>query len=277
MSTQKKKHSGNNSVNAKAQAAMHHRRFISRIAELCDAMIGKGYFEKIPPVVLDQMYASRYPALKIKAHPDSQVAKVTVTKANKLLEAFLKDQYIDVKTGSRVLLPVLLSEGLILLNFLHMIPDHYFPHAALLKEQFKDYGPDGEGYEGIQDMLEVLVQDVTVFLSDMRVSIMRADYSETPAFNMYSNRNDIFIMETKTEKSTMLVRDKKREVVRVGWVGPEMEWIWAKVKPSALGFNVGSFDIPLDVYIQNHALDRIKRIIIKYKIPVININIIYLS
>jgi len=95
-------------------------------------------------------------------------------------------------------------------------------------------------------------------LSDMRVSIMRADYSETPAFNMYSNRNDIFIMETKTEKSTMLVRDKKREVVRVGWVGPEMEWIWAKVKPSALGFDVGSFDIPLDVYIQNHALDRLQ-------------------
>ena len=65
-------------------------------------------------------------------------------------------------------------------------------------------------------------------------------------------------METRTEKSTMVVRGKKREVVRLGWVGPEMEWIWVKVKPSVLGFDVGSFDIPLDVYIQNHALDKLQ-------------------
>ncbi|RZM28120.1 MAG: hypothetical protein EOO88_10190 [Pedobacter sp.] len=258
MSKQKKKVSSSSTSDAKAHAAMHRKRFLERIGDLCNAMVGPGYFEKIPSVVLDQMYATRYPALKIKAAPGSQVSKVTVIKANKLLEAFLKNQYIDLKNGSRVLLPVLLSEGLILLNFLHMIPGHYFPHAALLKEQFKEYGPESEGYEAIQEMLEVLVQDVTVFLSDLKVSILRADYSDTPVFDMYSRRNDIFIMETKTEKSTMVVRDKKREVVRLGWVGPEMEWIWVKVKPSALGFDVGSFDIPLDVYIQNHALDKLQ-------------------
>ena len=163
---------------------MHRKRFVERIDGLCNAMIGPGYFEKIPSVVLDQMYATRYPALKIKAGPDSLVSKVTVIKANKLLEAFLKNQYIDLKNGSRVLLPVLLSEGLILLNFLHMIPGHYFPHAALLKEQFKEYGPESEGYEAIQEMLEVLVQDVTIFMSDLKVIILRADYSETPVFDM---------------------------------------------------------------------------------------------
>ena len=109
---------------------MHHKRFVERLKGLCNAMIGSGYFEKIPPAVLDQMYATRYPALKIKAEPGSEVAKITVAKANKLLEAFLKNQYIDLRNGSRVSLPVLLSEGLILLNFLHMIPNHHFAHAA---------------------------------------------------------------------------------------------------------------------------------------------------
>ena len=258
MSKQRKKVSGNHSADAKAQAAAHRRRFVERIEGLCVAMTGPGYFEKIPSVVLDQMYAARYPALKIKASPDSQVSKVTVIKANKLLEDFLKDQFIDLRNGCRVSLPVLLSEGLILLNFLHMIPNHYFAHAALLKEQFKEYGPESEGYEAIQDMLEVLVQDVTIFLSDLNSRILRADYSETPVFNMYSQTNDIFIMEARTEKSTMVVRDKKREVVRLGWVGPDMEWIWVKVNPSALGYKTGSFDIPLDVYIQHHALDKLQ-------------------
>ncbi|WP_157766357.1 hypothetical protein [Pedobacter ginsengisoli] len=59
-------------------------------------------------------------------------------KANKLLNAFLEDQCITLMNGERILFSMLLSEGLLLINFLHVVHANYFPSAALLKEAFKD-------------------------------------------------------------------------------------------------------------------------------------------
>ncbi|ETZ20880.1 hypothetical protein [Pedobacter sp. V48] len=104
MSKQKKK-KGNGSSNPDAakQALMHQKRFVERMEIRCNALVGPGYFEKFPGRLLAHMYATRYPALKIKASPDSDVSKSTVVKANKLLSAFLDDQYINLNDGERVI------------------------------------------------------------------------------------------------------------------------------------------------------------------------------
>jgi len=259
MSKQKKK-KGNGSSNPDAakQALMHQKRFIERMELLCNALVGPGYFEKFPERILAHMYATRYPALKIKASPDSDVSKSTVVKANKLLSAFLEDQYINLNNGERVLFSMLLSEGLLLIHFLHVVPANYFPHAALLKEEFKDYFPDTEAYLSIQEMMGTLVQDIIVFLSDLNKSIIKADYGETACFEITSNYNDIYLYEFKTNKTSMPIKGENHSMIRLGWVDEELNWIFAKVKPSALGFRVAGLDVPLDVYIQTHALKRLQ-------------------
>ncbi|NRF40713.1 hypothetical protein [Pedobacter foliorum] len=257
MSKQKKKR-GSSTANPDAvkQALMHQKRFVERIETLCNALVGQGYFEKIPERILAQMYTSRYPALKIKANPGSDISKSTVVKANKLLNAFLEDQYITITNGERILLSLLLSEGLVLINFLHVVPANYFPNAALLKEEFKDYLPDSEGYLSLQEMLGIMVQDVNVFLSDLNKSVLTADISETACFNISSKHNDIYLDEFKTDKTSIVINDNSRSMFRLGWLVPD--WEYPKVKPSALGFDVAGLDVPLDIYIQKHALDRMQ-------------------
>lgn len=259
MSKQKKKKgSGSLSPDAAKQALMHQKRFIERIELLCNALVGPGYFEKFPERILAHMYATRYPALKIKASPDAEISKSTVVKANKLLSAFLEDQYINLKNGERILFSILLSEGLLLINFLHVVPANYFPNAALLKEEFKDYFPETEAYLSIQEMMGTLVQDVIVFLSDLGKSIIKADYSETACFDISSHHNDIYLYEFKTQKTSMQINGERHSMIRLGWVDEEFNWVFAKTKPSALGFRVTGLDVPLDVYIQIHALNRLQ-------------------
>nr|WP_068892224.1 hypothetical protein [Pedobacter panaciterrae] len=255
-----KKKKGNSSSNPEAakQALMHRKRFMERMELLCNSLAGKGYFEKIPEQILAHMYATRYPALKIKASSESVVSKSIVVKANKLLNAFLDDQYINLKNGERILFSMLLSEGLLLINFLHVIPANYFPHAALLKEEFKDYFPGTEAYSSIQEMMDTLVQDVIVYLSDFNKSIIKADHSETACYEISSNHNDIYLYEFKTEKKPVVIDGESRPMIRLGWVDEELDWVFAKVKPSALGFRVAGLDLPLDVYIQTHALNRLQ-------------------
>ena len=259
MSKQKKKKgNGNSNPDAAKQALMHQKRFVERVELLCNALVGPGYFEKFPAAILSHMYATRYPALKIKASPESEVSKSTVVKANRLLSAFLEDQYITLMNGERILFSMLLSEGLLLINFLHVVPAHYFPNAALLKETFKDYFPETDSYLKIQEMMGVLVQDIIVFLSDLNKSIVKADYSETACFEISSNHNDIYLHEFKTTKTSMIINGKPHSMIRLGWVDGEFNWVFAKVKPSVLGFEVAGLDVPLDVYIQIHALDRLQ-------------------
>ena len=52
--------------------------------------------------------------------------------------------------------------------------------------------------------MDVLVQDIIVFLRDLNKSIIKADYSETACFEISSNHNDIYLHEFKTTRTSMV-------------------------------------------------------------------------
>ncbi|WP_256002709.1 hypothetical protein [Pedobacter deserti] len=255
MAKAKKKY---NPAEAKAQAMRHKKRFMERIAYMCDMLAGPGIFKKFPPAALEQIYESRYPVLKAKAAPGSDMSKSLVIQFNKLMNRFMEDQFIGLTNGNKVPLNLLFSEGLILINYVSVMSDNYFAHADQVRESLSDYFPETESHDLIMDMMATLMQDVTLFLSDYNRSIIKADINQTAACNMLSQHNDIMIHEFKTEKSSMIIDGEKRVVYRLGWVDPELKQVWSKIKPSQLGFQSRGIDMPLDVYIQQHALNRLQ-------------------
>jgi hypothetical protein len=233
-------------------------RFYERIESLCDTFAGPGYFKKIPRGVIEYMYMNRYPTLKAKADPEANIPKSKVVQFNKLMNKFISDRYIELDNGGKVFLSWYLSEGLLLINYIAEMAEAHFPFANQLKKAFEPYLPGSEIQTMIEDMLVELVHDTTVFLSDLNHTIINADIGQTACFDKEAISNDVFIQEFKPEKSSVILDGEKRSIIRLSWIDGEMEWMHTRVKPSALGFKTGAIDIPLDVYIQQHALHKLQ-------------------
>lgn len=255
MSTKKKKKTNSNE---KELAAKHYARFLERMEFLMVAFAGQSSLEKIPKRLFEGLYMVRYPALKAKAATGSTVTKEKVVQFNKLMNHSLADVYITLENSNEILLSWYLSEGTLLVNYFYSVVGEEFTGATELKAFFAPYFPETKGREILEQSLINLMEDVTISLSDFNHTILKADIEETACIDLSSNRNDIFLHEFKLPKSSITVNDKKRTIYQVGWVTSDLSPIWAKTKPSLLGFKTGSLDIPLDVYIQQHALDRLK-------------------
>jgi hypothetical protein len=59
------------------------------------------------------------------------------------------------------------------------------------------------------------------------------------------------------EKKHVTIGDKTRPAARVGWPFANIGVQWASIKPASLGISNTFSELPLDVYIQAHALQRL--------------------
>jgi hypothetical protein len=251
--SKKKKPAKANDVNKELR-----NRFFERIASLCDTFAGPGFFNKIPPFVIEHMFINRYPTLKARPHPDFVMSKAKVTQFNKLMNKFIGDRYIELDNGAKLFLSWYLAEGLILINYIEEMAEAHLPFASELKEAFAPYFPGTEIHTMIEEMLIELVHDTTVFLSDFNHTIMHAEIGGTAFFDREAMTNNVLIQELRPERSSIILDGEKRSIISLSWIDEEMEWMHTQIKPSVIGFKTGSIDIPLRVYIQQHALDKLQ-------------------
>jgi hypothetical protein len=258
MAKNKKKANSSNVAEEKLKSIRHQKRFRERIEELCTLLAGPQYFKYLPPGALDSMYANRYPVLKAKAAPGQNINKSKVIQFNKLLNTLMENQYLPIDNGNKVALSWYLSEGLILINFIYVLLENHPGYADKLKEGFEDYFPESESQAVVENVVDNLVTDTCVLLSDLNKSIFKADVMNIACFEIYTTSNDIIIHEFKPHQHNIFIEGNSHSTIRLGWITPEFEWIWSKVKPSIIGFPAGALEIPLDVYIQSHALKKLQ-------------------
>jgi hypothetical protein len=234
------------------------QRFFERIEILCETFAGPGYFKKIPAILLEHMFMNRYPSLKARAFPDATIPKAKVTQFHKLMNKFIGDRYVELDNGDKLYLSWYLAEGLILINYIDEMAESDFPHAHEFKKAIADYLPGSEIHSMMDEMLMELVHDTTVFLSDYNHTIITANIGATAFFDKESHTNNVLIQDRKPEKSSIILDGEKRAIISLSWLAEDMEWMHTEVKPSVLGFKTGSIDIPIRVYIQQHALDKLQ-------------------
>ena len=258
MAKSKKKGSNSNAVDAKLQAIRHQKRFKARIEELCTLLAGPEYFKLLPQGAMESMYANRYPVLKAKTAAEGKINKSKVIQFNKLMNTLMEERYLPIDNGCKVPLSWYLSEGLILVNFVYVLVNNSSFNSEKLIEGFGDYFPESESQLEVETVVDALITDTCVLLSDLNKSLYKADIMNIACFDLTTKQNDILIYEFKPQELNISIEGNFHSTVRLGWISPEFEWVWSKVKPSALGFPAGSIEIPLDIYIQKHALHKLQ-------------------
>lgn len=258
MNRKKKKNlATKSSVNVKQQELALRTRFEDRVKQLFILYGSEELLEEIPPVYIENLFECRYPILKAKAAPDSPVPKATILKFNKLLYQLMEGMHVQLDNGNEVPLSWYLSEGIMLIDAMAKLAEDCHPSQEFIFKPFERYFPDTPHYIEIQDQMRDVLYDTIRFFSDYNDSVLQLDTSKSACFERFYPTNDILIHAFKPETVALPLKDGLHKARQLGWAYPDLTWRNVKVKPSILGFETGIMDIPLDVYVQMHALQRL--------------------
>lgn len=233
-------------------------RFMDRIKKIIVLIGGPELLAKFPPIFIHHLYEVRYPVLKAKAAPGSEMSKTRIVQFNKLMYQLMEGIDIELDNGNTIPLTWYLSEGLTLIDCVGEIDIVADPDLSELKTHFLPYLHDSKTHRELQDGLVNLVTHTCRLLADYNDQIYSADLSMTPYFARFNPQNDIIIHPFKQERQQIMLNDGFRSAIRLGWASPDLEMEYFNVKPSLLGFKTAGLDIPLPLYITIHALDRLR-------------------
>jgi hypothetical protein len=255
--TKKKKNSSSPHV-IKADEKKLIERFLGRITYIGEALVGEQNFELIPRQMFQAITPFRTPALKAKAAPGSDILKSTVVQYNKLLTEFVAEHAVTTDLGEKIPLTWYLSDGVILLHYIANMSNTHFPKAMLVKEAFKKYLPGSEHYIGIGQLLETIILDVNIFLSELDRFIIHADMTATAYEDGYTSSNAIFIKRFRPDSKKILAGDHYRTAIKVGWILADETWHYVSVRPAQIGFAGEGAEVSLPVYVQQHAIAKLQ-------------------
>ena len=233
-------------------------RFIERTTEIIKLIGGNDLLKKFPAIFIDKLYECRYPSLKAKAAPDTEIPKTRIAQFHKLLHQLMEGEEILLPNGNKMLMTWYLSEGQTLIDAIGELDAGEDARLAEIKAAFVPYQQDSKLYDQVQELMVDLVVDTCRLLSDCGDHIYRGDLSMTPYFAPFNPSNDIIVHAFKPVFEKIQTKKGIREGIKLGWPDADFKWAYFKVKPSALGFKVSGLDVPLDLYIGKHVLQRLK-------------------
>jgi hypothetical protein len=246
------------SFNVRQQEIALKSRFIGRITQLFILYGGQELADRIPAIYIEKLFECRYPILKAKTAEGSKIPKSRIVQFNKLLYKLMEDMHVLLENGNKVPLSWYISEGITLIDAMSNLAEGNDPSNDFIVKPFEAYFPDTAFYIHVQNQLQELLYDTIRFFSDYNESILQLDTSTSACFEPFYPSNDILIHAFKPEAVTLTLKDGAHSTKRLGWVLQDLKWEYVKIKPSALGFKTGIMDIPLNVYVQTHALDRLR-------------------
>lgn len=174
------------------------------------------------------------------------------------MQQFIDGVELTLPNGNKILLSWYLSEGITLTDSIGDMETNGDPEMEEIKRHFLFGSHDSPFHHDLQEMLIDMVTDICSLLSDFNDHIYRTDLGLTPYFAKFNPDNDILIHTFKPKKVKVETTKGMRSAIRLGWPSPEFNWEDVNVKASLLGFKTTGLDIPLEIYISTHALDRLQ-------------------
>lgn len=261
----KKKSKGKNPQQLKLEQAHQKNLYLQKIKCIMDTIACEPAYHMLGPVEIETLYLSRIRPLKLKfpeidgqTPPQDFVKKVndfltlvfkqtTVTIDNDGMQVSLYDFYSFVET--------------IFLNWRN-IQDDWFPNARKFIDKFRLFN---NGYKTKRmeafDLVFQKLKELGWMLTHMPEQIVWIEPVDKQPIggkiNTSVSYNNYQVNIEKPESEIMDIGGNKRSIFRVGF-GTEKGIRWLFVTPEKLGMKGLLNKYPLKVYIQKHAVDRIK-------------------
>ncbi len=231
------------------------RRFKAFIEELSSPEIASLF----TPRNYELLYTYKRSGIKIHPAVDSEFRSSELKNMKNLFAAYLKNQSQDLFPGlPNTNLHDALTLGVPLLVFLVDAYNKESPIADRLRAHFGPVTDVAEAYTSLGERIQFLMYVFGIMFSTYENGLIYACNDENSKASILLN--SVVVKRHLPEKRTFKVEGYGREAYRVAWFDldePLKKLRYIELSQAQLGIPDASPNVPLKVYIQKHALQRI--------------------
>lgn len=244
----------------KIAKAQHRNEFIRKIKIVTNAVVGKDEPVELSQTLLERLYNSRMHSFKVVVPDQCTVPSDIVKYTQQLTSAWLKTRVIEVipkklETSIEEFYVIVLSVATNLPNFLNVKS----PSENELKKKLDKFRIALEPvFEKASDEIYNMLVALDLYHNDIGKTLYWINHEMNPTTGLLNGIDNLMIFNTsKLESASIALEDKTRPVIRLGYSFPNFGIEYLAIKPSELNIVTPIADIPHDVYIQTHALQRL--------------------
>ena len=240
--------------------------YFKRIKSMMGIMGSESAFDLIDPSSIEALYYYRLHPIKLKSlvYNNLSISVKDLKILNEQLKRLLKEAYINLGVNKT---PVSIYDFYIFIETIYLL----WRNASEIKfpnyEKFKELLPAfKDNYRQIRENAHKIVEDnvnlISWIFSDILHQIiwMKHDRKNEHSDSLDNSifYNNYFIQIDKPETLSIEIDGKKRNIYRLGVSLPLEGIIWLTTTPGNLGMNGILNNLPLKIYIQQHAVIRLK-------------------
>jgi len=272
MSKQKKKPTPFQSQ--KVLAAQYRNDFFRKMKLIIDSVCGADIYPLIPKSILDDVYLNRSTPFKFKTHPNSAIPSSILKESKELLPHLIKEHTLSLPPNN---LEIALNDYFTVVVTIVILSTRLletsFNNAQKVKETLRFFLNDQATYENANKELYSVLKSFNLGHNDLRkILIWYSHELIIPNTIPCETQNVITINSVTPEHISVEIDGMKRPAIRVGWTFAYSGPVWIELKPSDLGVKSPFAEIPLKVYIQSHAINRLLERIDCFWIGIIQFN-----
>ncbi len=255
--SKRKKHLSELSLQ-KIRQLQHKNEFAKRLKAFATAYLGKEAVAHLTTTRIEDIYGKRLHTLKLIVAEGS----VIEPSERKYFETFLlnriKAEKITAPNGSEISFSDYLTVGLSLCFYIDTKNESHLTEDDPFCKAFATYRDLYFSGEDANRRMYRIADDICIVEND----IGSHHYWIEPVvqFNIKDDRTIMVYLElhrTVPEKATFTIDHHPRPAIKLGWASPHAGVTYFQRRPSELGMNGNFADIPMDIYIQSHALQRL--------------------
>ena len=256
----KKKKKQSNFSKQKIQRAQYKNEFIYKLGKLFNDIAERDIVSLLPKNELEKLYAMRSHSPKVIPAEGHVLPLNFISCLKKDLSDVLKYEQIQVSSnGVKLSLIDYYTVGMTLFLYMNFLKTAELKNVEIIKkalQPFSDYTQrDEEANKHFYNFLNFHI----LIRNKLDDRFFRLDLSIKPIDEAASGiQNLIVVSSHSSEKTNLVIDGKSRPVFRVGWSFPGIDVDWISIQPKTLGIKNSFADLPMAVYIQSHALQRLE-------------------
>jgi hypothetical protein len=237
--------------------AQRRKEFMRRLVRLAKAVGAEETLRWIPKQDLDRLYFTRYRAVRVEAADDNVPTRLL--KAVRVqLDGTLNESVLTIKEG---------CPGIVVKDYMAVALSFYFYLTGTDKEVstcapilVEKFAPFIEGVETEKFAPMKVIADVAGLIGMDITRIHRCLYwfDHQMKFEGQQLFDILYMHSVRPEKKKIKYNDGSRLVFRVGWAFTNEGMIWPQLKGTDFGIDNAHSHKPVYVYIQAHAIHRLK-------------------
>ncbi|WP_243348589.1 hypothetical protein [Parabacteroides sp. FAFU027] len=254
-----------NSYKCQKEAIAQQRNIFLRKLHTILMGLGKGdTYKLLSESFKERLFMCRYNTLQIVADDSCHISPELLNTGRDIFMSIYHKDYIQFQNPEYEITIGDYFE--IFLSFIYMIENEdskkKFKETSILEHEFEDFISDkpGNGQNGMQlQSVQILIECVSYLCYEANTFERLLWINEKPIVNNKTLKlhNTIIIHQTIPETRTFVIDQKKRTGYRLGWAKPFGTEVWPTITPGKLGLKCGLADLPIEVYIQTHAINRL--------------------